>query len=558
MEHLDIVLILTMGFALASLFAYIAQRLKLSPILGYLFAGFIIGPYSPGYVADSNIAEQLAEIGVILMLFGVGMHFKIEDLMNVKYIAIPGAVFQTVVATIVTMAIVYFAGGSMETGLILGLSIGVASTVVLVRMLTDHHLLSSLEGHIAIGWLIVEDIFTVIILIMLPTLALFGQGNEVSWINILQSLTWAGTKFLFLVFFMFTWGQKIVAFILTKVAGMRSQELFTVVVLALVLVIATGATVLFGISIALGAFIAGMVIGKTDVRHQAAANAFPLKDIFGVLFFVSVGMIFNPEAIVRNFGLFFCLLMVVLLVKPLSAYLISSFMGYPIRTSLVIAIGLAQIGEFSFILAEQALKFGLFTDDGYDYLVACAIVSICLNPFLFEKREYLISLIKKLPFSRERSDFSQYSPLGVPEFSKVILVGCGHIGKAVLKMLKGQGIDTVAIENDIDIISQNKEGENILYGNATDINILKSIHIENATHMLITISDGEELLKIIERVRQLNPLIDIVAYVQSIAEGAALEEMNVRYICTEREAIKEFVNLTQQLFPSIRKRETKR
>ncbi|MBA2727587.1 MAG: cation:proton antiporter, partial [Parachlamydiaceae bacterium] len=521
MDHnLGIVLILTIGFSLACLFAYVMQRLKLSPILGYLLAGFVIGPYSPGYVADSNIAEQLAEIGVILMLFGVGMHFKIQDLMNVKNIAIPGAIGQTLVATLATIVVVHFAGIPWEIGLILGLAIGVASTVVLVRMLTDNQLLKSQEGHIAIGWLIVEDILTVIILIMLPTFAVMLHGESSGWVNVFQSLAGSGAKFIILVLFMFTWGQKIVSYILTKIARLHSQELFTLGVLAIVLVIATGSTYIFGISIALGAFIAGMVIGKTHVRHQAAANAFPLKDIFGIIFFLSVGIIFNPVAIWHNLGLFLGLLMVVLIIKPLSAYLITVFLGYPLRTALVVAIGLAQIGEFSFILAEQALKFNLFSDDGYDLLVALAITSISLNPLLFQNREKLEWLVRKIGFSKlskaQSSHEKHYHHISP---SKVIIVGFGHIGQAVLKILKQQNIEPIIIEKDIDKVSQHIEEEKIFFGDARELNIMKNVQIETASHLLITISDGEHALNIIHTARQLNPKIDIIACVQYTAEG---------------------------------------
>jgi len=547
--NLGIVLILTIGFSLACFFAYVTQRLKLSPILGYLLAGFIIGPYSPGYVADAHIAEQLAEIGVILMLFGVGMHFKIEDLMNVKNIAIPGAIVQTLVATLATIAIVHFAGGSWEIGLILGLAIGVASTVVLVRMLTDNQLLASPEGHIAIGWLIVEDIFTVIILIMLPTLAVMLHGEGFAWSSVLQSLVLSGAKFAVLVLFMFTWGERIVAYILTKVARLHSQELFTLAVLAIVLLIAVGSTVIFGISIALGAFIAGMVIGKTHVKHQAAANAFPLKDIFGIIFFISVGMIFNPAAIVHNFGWFLGLLMVVLLIKPLSAYLITVFLGYPMQTALVVAIGLAQIGEFSFILAEQSLKLKLLSDDGYDFLVACAFVSISINPLLFQKRESIASMLQKIsstkPF-RSRRPVQEKDP----QFSRVVVAGYGHIGQAVMKILKSQGLAPIVIDNDIDKVTHYSEEEKMIFGDATDLNVLKNVQLDTASHLLITISDGEQAVNIIQSARQINPNIVIIACVQYIAEGPLMEQLNVRYICNEREAIKGFSNLTQHLFPS--------
>lgn len=549
MDHnLGIVFILTIGFALASFFAYITQRLKLSPILGYLLAGFIIGPYSPGFVADSEIAEQLAEIGVILMLFGVGLHFKVEDLIKVKNIAIPGAVGQTTIATIVCMIIVHYAGWPLEMGLIIGLAIGVASTVVLMRMLTDNRMLSTLEGHIAIGWLIVEDIFTVIILIMLPTLALFVEGESFSWLNLWKSLALAMAKFTVLALFMFTWGHKIVAYILTNVARLHSQEMFTLAVLALVFLIATGSTIIFGTSIALGAFIAGMVIGKTRVKHQAAANALPLKDIFGIIFFLSVGMIFNPLGI-NNYKLFLGLLMVVMIIKPLSAYLITLLLGYPLKTALIVAIGLAQIGEFSFILAEQALKLELLSDDGYDFLVACALISISLNPLLFSSIDYIEPILKKIPFlSSLEKKFAKTSDQNKSMDLNTIIIGFSHIGKAVAKILEERGYEPTIIENNIDIVSHQKDSEIMIFGEATELNILKEAQIDKASHLLITISDSSKAIKIIHAARQLNPSIEIVARAQFIAEEPLMDKLRVRYICTERAAIKDFTALTRYLF----------
>ncbi len=555
MDHnLGIVYILTIGFALASLFAYITQRLKLTPILGYLLAGFIIGPYSPGYTADSEIAEQLAEIGVILMLFGVGLHFKVEDLLKVKNIAIPGAVAQTFVATLVTTLIVYFVGWPLEMGLIMGLAIGVASTVVLMRMLTDNQMLSTLEGHIAIGWLIVEDIFTVIILIMLPTLAILVEGGSTnfSWMVLLESLVLTMIKFSILAFFMFTWGHKLVGCILTNVARLHSQEMFTLAVIALVFIIATGSTVIFGTSIALGAFIAGMVVGKTHVRHQAAANALPLKDIFGIIFFLSVGMIFNPVAITTNFTLFVGLLMVVLIVKPLVAYLIAAILGHPIRTALVVAIGLAQIGEFSFILAEQALKFNLLSDDGYDFLVACALVSISLNPLLFSSMDYIESFLKKIPILYPKtSKLAKNIDRNKKVDFNTIIIGYGHIGKATNKILEEMAFEPTIIEHNIDIVSQKNDEEKIIFGDATYPNILKEAHIEKASHLLITISDSSKTLKIIQAARQLNPSIEILARAQFIAEEPSMDKLNVHCICSERAAIKDFTALTRDIFLGV-------
>lgn len=378
--NLKIVLILTFGFSLASLLGYITHRLKLSSILGYLLAGYVIGPYSPGYVADIKISEQLAEIGVILMMFGVGLHFRIKDLINVKNIAIPGALLQTIVTTLAGALIVAWYGWGLKTGIIIGLGIGVASTIVLVRILNDNKLIETEAGHICVGWTIVEDIITVLVLLVLPSLA---GGKEYNFYAIFISILIAFAKFVLLTFLMFTAGKFGVSFVLSKIVRTKSDELFTLTVLALTFLIATGSAFIFGTSIALGSFIAGMVIGQTNVRHQVAKNTLPLRDAFVVMFFLTVGMIFNPAAIWEHFYLFAGILGIILFLKPISTFCFTMLLQYPYRVALTVSMALAQVGEFSFILSEEALKYNLMPDAGYDILVACALVSIALNPLLF-------------------------------------------------------------------------------------------------------------------------------------------------------------------------------
>jgi|688.fasta_scaffold28986_6 CPA2 family monovalent cation:H+ antiporter-2 len=379
--NLKIVLILTVGFSLAAILGYLTQRIKLSPILGYLIGGYLIGPYFPGYVADIKISEQLAEIGVILMMFGVGLHFKWRDLMNVKNIAIPGAVGQTLATTLTGAFLIYSIGWSWESGVIFGLAVGVASTVVLVRVLTDNRLLDTPQGHVCIGWLIVEDIITVIALLLVPILA---PGAEMTMHHVAVAILFALFKFLLLITIMFSIGRTCVSYVFTKVVETQSQELFTLTFLALTFVIATGSALIFGTSIALGAFIAGMVIGQTDVKHQVSRHVFPLKDTFIVIFFLTVGMIFNPYAIVKHYFLFAGMLAIILLLKPMIALLITWLLRYPFKTALTVSLALAQIGEFSFILAEEAMKYKILPDEGYDIIVACALVSIAVNPLLFK------------------------------------------------------------------------------------------------------------------------------------------------------------------------------
>jgi len=548
-DNLLIVVILTIGFSLASFLAYILQRIGLPAILGYLIAGFIIGPYSPGFVANVEIAEQLAEIGVILMLFGVGLHFKIEDLLRVKNIAIPGAVVQTFFVSLFTTLFVYATGWSLESGLIIGLSIGVASTVVLVRSLTENHILNTQKGHIAIGWTVMEDIFTVIILILLPTISSFSKGEAISFLSVGASISTVMGKFFVLILFMFTWGHKSIEYILKNVARLRSQELFTLTTLAIVFLIATGSTLIFGTSIALGAFIAGMVIGKTNVKHQAASNALPLKDIFTVIFFLSVGMLFNPEAIASNLYLFLGIISVILIVKPLVACLITIFLGYPINTALTVSISLAQIGEFSFILAEEAMNLKILPDDGFDLLVACALISISFNPLLFRAIGFFEKTIQKFSCDKKNKLIDENNEND--SNAKFIIVGFGPIGKEISSLLKESGFNPTIIEENIDTVSSMEVDNSILYGDATQPNMLKAARIKEATHLIITIPNAEKTAMIINSARDENADIKIISRIQYIADLPKFENLDVIPICSEIESLKAFRTTLKEILPKL-------
>lgn len=381
--NLNLVLLLTVGFAVASILGYISYRLKLSPIVGYLLGGYVIGPFSPGFVADLQMAEQLAEIGVILMMFGVGLHFKWQDLMYVGKIAIPGAIGQTLAATTIGALLMYSIGWTLEAGLILGAAVGVASTVVLVRVLTDFNILHTPQGHIAVGWLIVEDIITVAILILVPALSTSASGEEFSIQTTFLSLAYIFIKFIVITTLLFSLGKKIISYVLSTIVSTHSHELFTLSILALTFVIAVGTSMASGTSIALGAFIAGMMLGQTNFHRQVSLNTIPLKDAFVVIFFLSIGMLFNPFAIIDNFFLFIGILFIIIVVKPITAFLITLLFKYPLKTALTLAIALAQIGEFSFILAEEATRYKILPDVGFDLIVACSLVSITINPVLF-------------------------------------------------------------------------------------------------------------------------------------------------------------------------------
>lgn len=380
--HLNIIIIFAVGFAFASLMGYIAHRLKLSPMLGYLLAGYLIGPYSPGIVADMALAEELAEIGVGLMLFGVGLHFSLKDLWNVKHIAIPGALGQTACVVVIIAACAFVFGWTIEAGIVFGLGIGVASTVVLVRILADHKLNSTRSGHIAIGWLVVEDIITIIALLVLPVLAASSKGGAFSLPDLGYSIGLALGKFIVLVVLMATLGRVVFKFVLDRVMATESSELFSLTIIALTFIVALLSARVFGTSLALGAFLAGMIIGQAGERKHIEASANPLKETFAVIFFLSIGMLFNPLAIANDLVLFLVVLFVIILVKPAVAFLITTLLREPFKTKVIVSLALAQIGEFSFILAEEATRLRVFPDAGYDVIVAAAFVSIAINPAL--------------------------------------------------------------------------------------------------------------------------------------------------------------------------------
>lgn len=540
--HLKLVFILTFGFTLASILGYFSQLLRLSPILGYLLGGYLIGPYSPGFVADLGLAEQLAEIGVILMMFGVGLHFKWEDLLNVKNIAIPGALGQTFVAATLGTLLVYLLGWSVQSGLIIGLAIGVASTVVLVRMLVENNLLNTPQGHIAIGWLIVEDILTVLVLIMIPTISQSFSGEGMSLQSIVGSVLIALFKFCLLFVLMYVLGRQLVSYILLNIARTRSQELFTVTILALILVIATGSTLIFGSSIALGAFIAGIIIGQTAVRHQAAANSLPMKDAFAVLFFLSVGMLFNPNAIGQNFVLFIGILFIILFIKPLSAFLIAIFFKHSLKTALTVAFALAQIGEFSFILAEEAMKVDLIPDEGYDVIVACALVSISINPLMFKVMDRVLQYLKGKTFNSPENIIS-------PETKHhAIVIGYGPIGKKVTEALDQMRWTPLVIDTNVDTITMLIEKKKqAVYGDATQPNILKIAHLETASILVITVPEEDTTKNIVVAAKDLNPNVHIIARGRYLGGMESLEELKIDVICDEDEAVNAFIKKIQEL-----------
>jgi monovalent cation:H+ antiporter-2, CPA2 family len=379
MHSLDLILTLTGGLAGALILGYITHRLGLSPIVGYLLAGVVIGPNTPGFVANQHLAEELAEVGVVLLMFGVGLQFHVEELLAVRRVAIPGAIVQSAVATVLGALLMSAFGWSTSGAIVFGIALSVASTVVLIRVLTDNETLQTPTGHIAVGWLVVEDLFTVIALVVLPIV--FGADKRAGGLGLALLVT--GAKVAALVAFAAIVGTRVIPKVLDHVARTRSRELFTLAILVLALGIAVGSALVFHVSMALGAFLAGLVVGRSDYAQRAAEEALPLRDAFAVLFFVSVGMLLQPAALLEQRWLVLGTLAVILIGKPIAAFAITWALRYPLVTGLSVAVALAQIGEFSFMLSRVGRDLGLLTVEATNVLVAAAIVSIVLNPILF-------------------------------------------------------------------------------------------------------------------------------------------------------------------------------
>jgi CPA2 family monovalent cation:H+ antiporter-2 len=547
MHDFSLIATLALGLSASLILGYAAQRLGLSPILGYLLAGIAIGPFTPGLVADSHIASQFAEMGVILLMFGVGLHFQLKDLLAVKSIALPGAIGQSLVATALGTLVGWGFGWGLGGGVVLGIAISVASTVVLIRGLTDRNALSSPEGHIAVGWLIVEDIFTVLVLVLLPVVTASLEQGSGGMGDIVTSMGVAILKLGIMGVVLLVGGGKVVPWLMSKVARTRSQELFTLAVLTFALVIAIASAYLFGASMALGAFLAGMVVGQSALSHQAAANALPMRDAFAVIFFVSVGMLFDPQFIFSQPKLVIAVLGIILIAKPIAALLIVILFGYSIRTALTVAVGLAQVGEFSFILAELARRLDVLPQEGYSVLVASALVSISLNPLLFKASDWvearlryrakLWGLLSDRAEERGREMNTETAAKLArmePDKVRAVVVGYGPVGKTLTGILKGFGIHPVIVDLNIDNVARlSEEGFSAIYGDAGNSDILKAAGVDRAKYLAITLPDLLGRIPVIVAARELNENLIILSRARYLAERATLEEFGVTEVCYE-------------------------
>jgi CPA2 family monovalent cation:H+ antiporter-2 len=548
-EGIEILINLSLIFVLALVLGLITERLRMSPIVGYLLAGVALGPQTPGFSADPKMAAQFAEIGVVLLMFGVGLHFDLSDLLAVRRIAVPGAVVQIAAATVFGVAATVAAGWGVGAGLVMGVAISVASTVVLIRVLVDNNVLDTSQGHIAVGWLIVEDIFTVLVLVLLPALAeMLGSEAHAAGGSLLAALGLAVAKVAALGVLVLVIGKKVIPWLLGLVARTRSRELFTLAVLSLALAIATGSAVFFGVSMALGAFLAGMVVGQTEVSHQAGADALPMRDAFAVLFFVSVGMLFDPGALRDSPGFLAALLLIVLVAKPLAALAIVWTLGYSARAALTVAVGLAQIGEFSFLLASEAAHHGLFPAEGQSLLVACSIISITLNPLLFRtigpwenwlrRRERLWRIVSGRSATHAAELNVQVRgqlAVGLPDGqSRAVVIGYGPVGQTASRILAEFQLHPTIIDLNLDTVRNLvAAGQPAIYGDAARRDILEAAHIQQAKYLLVTIPDLATRTLIILAARDVNPDLRVFARARYIQERAWLEEVGATDICTE-------------------------
>lgn len=531
MHNLDLILTLTIGLAAALAFGYVSHRLGLSPIVGYLLAGVAIGPSTPGFVANRELAEQLAEVGIILLMFGVGLQFHFKELLAVRHIAIPGAIGQSLVATVLGALAGKFFGWDWTAGLVFGLAISVASTVVLVRILADNNDLHTPTGHIAVGWLVVEDLFTVLVLVLLPVL--FG-GQSVEATELPLALGLALLKIVILVASIFLVGGRLIPWLLAQVARTRSRELFTLTILAVALGIAVGSATLFGVSMALGAFLAGMVVGRSDFSLRAASEALPMRDAFAVLFFVSVGMLFEPNSLLESPWITVITLVIVLVGKPAAALGIVLWFGYPVRVALATAVALAQIGEFSFILATLGKSLHLLPDVAMSTLVAASIVSISLNPLLYRLVDPVEAWASRRPgIWRWLTWRVQLSPpdSATGDASKpivthrAIVIGYGPVGRTLTRLLRENSVEPTIIEMDLDNVHRlREEGIKAVYGDANHVETLQSAGVSNAVSLILSASNIRTPEEIIRLAKILNPNIRVIVRAGYLYERNALRE----------------------------------
>jgi CPA2 family monovalent cation:H+ antiporter-2 len=535
MREFDLVMTLTGGLAAALLCGYVTFRLRLSPIVGYLIAGFVVGPNTPGFVANQHLADEMAELGVILLMFGIGLQFHIKELLAVRRVAIPGALAQSAVATLLGTFLGVAYGWGWSAGVVFGLAISVASTVVLMRVLEDNGDLHTPSGHIAVGWLVVEDLFTVFVLVLLP--AVFGTG-EAGTGGLALAVVRAVAQLAVMMSLTFLVGERLIPRILDVVAATRSRELFTLTVLVVALGIAVGSSSLFGVSMALGAFLAGMVVGRSEFSLRAATEALPMRDAFAVLFFVSVGMLFHPRHLIESPGLVAAALAVVLLGKPLATLGIVLLLRYPLRVAVSVAVALAQIGEFSFILAAAGKKLGILDDRATSTLIEVAIVSIILKPILYRligPLERALRRVVKTPAAADRAMESKESdePLESGRY-KAVVVGYGPVGRTLTRLLRENEFELVIIELNANTVRElTSQGIRAIYGDATHRETLGQAGLDEAVALVLSSSSMSGASEVIRLARELNPKLVIFARSGRLNEIPELRQAGAEIVLSD-------------------------
>jgi monovalent cation:H+ antiporter-2, CPA2 family len=538
------------GFVLAFILGAIAHRFRLPPLVGYLVAGILVGPYTPGFVADQNLAPELAEIGVILLMFGVGLHFSMKDLLSVRFIAVPGAIAQIAFATLLGWGMGHLMGWSTGGSLVFGLALSVASTVVLLKALQERRMVETQKGRIAVGWLIVEDLAMVLALVLIPAVASVGNGERLSDPLAVALVEMSGMdigiggligltllKVALFVAVMLIFGRKVIPAILHRIAHTGSRELFRLGVLAIALGVAFGASQLFGVSLALGAFFAGMVLAESELSHSAARESLPLRDAFSVLFFVSVGMLFDPSILLREPLAILATVFIIVIGKSAAAFLIVILFRKSVGTALVISASLAQIGEFSFILAELGVGLKLLPEEGRDFILAGAIISIVLNPLMF----FLTDLVRprfeeaaarhasrKAPPAEAAEPVAQVEIVEQDEEDTrtpvlhdghCVLVGYGRVGRIVAANLKTAKIPFVVIEESDRLVSDlHAEGIDAIAGHAASAGLLSLANINRARSLVVAIPDAFEAGNIVESAKKMNDRLLVIARAHSDAE----------------------------------------
>jgi CPA2 family monovalent cation:H+ antiporter-2 len=537
MEHnISLITTIAAGFGVALILGFIAERIKVPALVGYLIAGIIIGPATPGFVADVHIASQLSEIGVMLLMFGVGLHFSLHSLLEVKRIAVPGAVVQMSLATVLGMGITWWWWGwTWGSGLIFGLSLSCASTVVLLKALEARGALDSINGRIAVGWLVVEDLATVLVLVLMPPLAGALGGADTHAVEAQQLWLTIGKTLLQVSAFialMLVVGRRVLPWLLWQVARTGSRELFTLSVIATAIGIAYGAAELFSVSFALGAFFAGMVMRESEFSHRAAKESLPLRDAFSVLFFVAVGMLFDPSILIEEPLHVLSVVAIIILGKSFAALVLVTAFRYPLNTALIIAVSLAQIGEFSFILAGLGLSLGLLPAEGMSLVLAGALISIALNPFLFAAIAPLQRwLLKRSGLARrlaQRRDPYAELPMSTERKyleGQVVLVGYGRVGRRIAGALDARGIPYVVAEQNRELVEDlRRSGIAAVSGNAAEPAVLIQAHIANAAMLVVATPDPLNVRQMASIARMLNPGIEIVLRTHSEGESQLLRK----------------------------------